>query len=558
MDTSTAADDNQYIDQALASLIEGIRNRAMGCSTCKVPNERERTLQELNLLKILGRRIEDHIADTTGRVNALAPIHRLPNELLTDIFALALLPNQDNPGVYSQLPRPLCLVSKHWKGIIYESPLWWADISSSDPNPHNIVISKGFPVHVYYNDNDFIDRGVDEETFPDLVIEVAYRWRLAEFILYYDFPSCNLLDKFVSLSVPCLETLKVKLVCDLGSGASFDIFSEGTDRLRHVELYGFPIRCELQILSGLETLKISNRRSLGPSVSELIGILHRCPALRVFELRYMTDRREMHTSSPPPSDADVAYLPALISFTLVLDHAEAFSQIISSIHIPACKNFALECKEPIHNTLSIGASRLTPTFLSVIQTVPQISLWIRGRLLQLSNDNVPGIDIYLAHHSPWEDLAWLNEPTAGSIPLPPIHAHITCNDTPFLQVADLLHSLPSITTMTLTGNSDQYVAHLSHPTLRNGIHAWVLPNLVDLRLEACLENNLQLLVDLSDKRRQGADLNRGDGVQLGLPRKLEWIYIPEKGDNWKLWTGPFYTALRELKGDGWNRNMMDQ
>ncbi|KAG8987813.1 hypothetical protein FRB94_001447 [Tulasnella sp. JGI-2019a] len=551
-----AADDNQYIDQVLACLTERIRNRTIECLPHKVPNERERALQELNLLKMLGRRIEDHIVDTTRRVNALAPIHRLPNELLTVIFAQALLPDQDNPGVYSQLPEPLCLVSKRWKGIIHESPLWWADISSSDPNPQNIVIPKGFPVHVYYDDNDFIDRGVDEKAFPNLVIEEAYRWRLAEFVLHYRIPSYDLLDTFISLPVPYLETLKIEVNFDLGTGPNFDIFSEGANRLRHVELYDFPIHSQLQMLSGLETLKISNRRNLGPSVSELIGILRRCPALRVFELRY-TDSSKMHTSSIPPSEVEVVYLPTLISFTLSLDHAEAFSQIISSIHIPACKTFELECNEPLHNILSTRASHLTPAFLSVIQTTPEIWLWLQGRLLRLCNASKPGINISLAHYSPWEDLSWLHEPTtAEAVTLPPIYADITCNDTPFLQVADLLHNLLSITTMTLTGNSDQYIAHLSHPTLRNGIHEWVLPNLRALRLDACLENSLQLLADLSDKRHQEADMDRGDGVGLGLPRQLEWIYVPEKGRDRKLWTGPFYTALQELKGDDWDRNMI--
>ncbi|KAG9024961.1 hypothetical protein FRB95_010844 [Tulasnella sp. JGI-2019a] len=126
MDTRTAADDDQYIDQALACLMEGIRNRAMGCSTQKVLSERERVLKELNLLKILGRRIEDHIADTTGHLNALAPIHRLPNELLTDIFHLTLLPNHHNPAVYSQRPICICLVSKYWMGILNETPSLWA------------------------------------------------------------------------------------------------------------------------------------------------------------------------------------------------------------------------------------------------------------------------------------------------------------------------------------------------------------------------------------------------------------------------------------------------
>ncbi|KAG9026058.1 hypothetical protein FRB95_009461 [Tulasnella sp. JGI-2019a] len=569
MDTRATAETNQYIDQAMACLINGAHNRAKQCSASPAPDEREWILQDLDLLKLsyqtLGQRIHRHIADTARRLNIRVPIHHLPNELVTRIFALTLIPNLENSRHYMNCLTGLGLVSKDWNGIIRETPSFWAQISSAYSDTENraaVLRSKECRLWVCYDDDDFHGRDEEKGVFLDLASREAYRWQSAEFGLDSNH-TVSLLRRFVSLSAPSLETLKIDCIEpeeeELGIEGSIDIFSGGADRLRHVDLCNFPIPWNSRLLSRLETLKISISDWPGgystPSTKEITDILRRCPELHAFEIAYHGEE-DIHVIGGTTSETEAVCLPHLSSFTLDLDNAEAFSRIISSVRIPACKEFDLQCDDPMHNILSNEAGHLTAALLSVIQSVPEITVTLERSTLVLYSSLV--IDIHLCHNSPWEDLAWLIEHTTKSISWPPIHAIVTCDDSlPFLHVVDLLHKMPSITSLTLEGNSDQYITLLSYPTLNNGIYEWVLPNLRTLSLRYCPGNTLQLLIDLAGNRQQGANMNRGDDVQLGLPIKLEKVHA-EKSWAGVAWTGPFYTALQELKGDDWDHNIIDQ
>ncbi|KAG8992481.1 hypothetical protein FRB94_011585 [Tulasnella sp. JGI-2019a] len=527
-----AADLDKYTDQAFACLIEGVRNRMVQSSASNDPNEREWIRQDINFMQLsheaLSQRIHHHIARRSRRLNTHAPIHRLPNELLVKIFALTLEANSQH---YLSNPRSLIglgLVSKDWSRMIYDVPSFWAQINSAYSEGENraaVLRSKEYPLHVQYTDDDFDGRDVSEVVFLDLAIREAYRWRSAEFTLSSDY-TITLLHHLVSLSVPSLEELKIdctEVDEDPSMEGSINIFSGGADRLRHVDLSNVPIPWNSQIISHLETLKISGWSTIhpGPSTREIIVILRRCPKLRTFELHYLGDEELLHDSDSTLSLMEVVHLPFLTSFTLELDNPEAFSQIISSVRIPACTSFNLHCDNPISDIL-LNNSHLTAVLLSTIRSVPEISLKLKGSTLALNNWS---IDITLSHNSPSENLAWLMKHTAGSVRWPPIDANITCDDSlPFPRVADLLHTMSSTTKLTLRGNSDEYITLLSHPTLNNGIHEWVLPNLRELSLEDCLQNSLQLLRDLPRRRKEGADIDRGDGVLLGLPAKLNVIH----------------------------------
>ncbi|KAG8991381.1 hypothetical protein FRB94_012552, partial [Tulasnella sp. JGI-2019a] len=519
MESGTAANMDPYIDRALTSLIEGVHDTVRQPSTSNDPDETERVLQDPDLLQLsyemLGQRIKHHVADMTRR---RAPILHLPNELLANIFALTLPSDRDSIKYYWGRLFKLRLVSKHWNGIIYETPSLWTRISSEYFNQENMTAalrSEDCPLQVYYSDGDFyVDRS-QKVVFLNFASQLAYRWQSAEFRLNSN-NTISQLRSLVSLSAPSLEKLKIDcggLWGDLPM-EEINIFDGGADRLRHVDLRDFPIAWSSQLLSRLETLKISGSKPRpGPSTSEIINVLRRCPELHTFKLSYKGEGG-IRVSDAAPSEAEVVHLPALISFTLNLDNTNAIKRIISSIRIPACTCFHIFCHDPASNIFSNEASHLASALVSAIQSAPEISL------------DSPLIDISLGTYSPSEDLTWLIEHTAESTPWPPIVARIFCDDTlSFPQVAELLRKIPLITKLMLLGDSDQYIAHLSYPILSHGIHEWFLPNLRELRLEGCPGNTPQLLINLSSKRQEGAGIDRGDGVPLELPMKLEILHL---------------------------------
>ncbi|KAG8989834.1 hypothetical protein FRB94_013971 [Tulasnella sp. JGI-2019a] len=305
-----------------------------------------------------------------------------------------------------------------------------------------------------------------------------------------------------------------------------------------------------RILSRLETLNIMSSSTVpGPSTSELIDILRRCPNLRQFAMS-----SEIRVSDTILSKVEIAHLPALKSFQLSVRDAETFNEIISSVRIPKCTRFDLMC-HAAEGIFFNEAGHFTSALLSAIQFVPEIKLSLSVFTPTLSerhteDDPGPGIKVTLHSNSAWKILASLID-AAGPVPWPPIDATIaTFHSFPSLRVVNILNKMPSVTRLVLRGDSDEFITHLSHPILNEGNYEWALPNLKELQLQLCFHNNLALLLDLAKQRKKGADRNRGDGVRLGLSTKLEMIHILLPLSFHRIAdTKSFYLALRAPKGE---------
>ncbi|KAG9008681.1 hypothetical protein FRB93_006227 [Tulasnella sp. JGI-2019a] len=561
MDLNPTSDGN-HINRALICLLDGVYDQAMRSSEpCQ--DDRQRILQDLTLLeplyRTLGQCIQRHVTEKRQQLNSQAPINRLPNELLIKIFTLTLTSDHNEHALTPHYIIGLSLVSKDWSRIVFKTPSLWGQISSRYSERENrvaILRSKGYPLKVYYSDED-----VEGDDYRTLLIRSAireaHRWQSAIFCLKYD-SSLLLLRGAVSLSAPLLEELEIDcgdVPADILEGENIDLFSGGADHLRHLSLSYFQILWSSPLLSRLETLTIMGSPIVpSPTASELTDILRRCPKLYKFamitidEIRVLGDAR---------SEVGIAYLPALKSFTLHLRNPEAFNRILSSVRIPECTMFSLRCSRATRNIFSDETSHITTALLSAIRSTPNISLSLSLSELNLTGrrtEDDPGIDITLNGDSPWELLASIIEP---SVPWPPIDAYISCNELPYLQVTDLLGRIPSITTVHLTGNSDQYIAYLSYPTLNDCTYEWVLPNLRELTLKDCPQNNSQVLTDLLRNLQARAVMNQGDGVQKGLRMKLEKLHVVMMNHHGYPMTRPFYVALRQRRGNGWDGNMID-
>ncbi|KAG9024353.1 hypothetical protein FRB95_011620 [Tulasnella sp. JGI-2019a] len=533
MDPGPGAAVTGHIDQMFESLIVMIQNQTMQSSAS---DERERLLQVFNLLNLIhetfNQRLLRHITETGRKINSHAPIHRLSDELLVQIFALALnsIPIQtaSNPHFIVVIG----LVSKKWSRIVFETPSLWVHISSRFSDRQNtaaIIKSNGYPLRVSCFDVDFKNRS--RVPFNKYANKEAFRWQsVAVSVGDNKGSTLALLRSFVSLSVPRLEELKIDCSELEGfEGESIDVFDEGAERLRHVDLLNFPIPLSSQLLSRLETLKLYGLDIWpGTCTDDILDILRRCPKLRVFKFDY-SDLEGIRVSGTTPPEAEAVLLPFLTSLDLSFESTEVFRQIVASIRIPACTQFYLTCYDRTGNVFTGETSHLTALLLRVIQHLPKISLSLEASGLTLTEprDRInKAIKIFMYHSSPWEVLASLIEQAERSVPWPPIEAQISCGRSlPFHEVADVIRKIPSITKLELTGDSHDYITQLSHPVLDNGIYAWVLPNLEELSLNKYSKNVLQPLADLPGKRRQAPDMDRGDGVRLGLPTELKRIHV---------------------------------
>ncbi|KAG8995026.1 hypothetical protein FRB94_009500 [Tulasnella sp. JGI-2019a] len=550
------------LDLALKCLKYGVETQVTQSPAFNGWDRKTRTIQELALLQLsyeaLGQRIRCYIVDTYRQLN---PIHRLPNELLVKIFSLVSLEGFCEPQ-QSYLVS-LGLVSKQWNRIVYETPSLWSHVSSRYRNQENeaaVIRSQTCPLSVEFSDDDFKEViGKKRAAFLDFTSHEAYRWRSIDFKVKYH-NTLALLRNFTSLSVPQLETLSIGYMGPkrgLLVEDRINMFSGRAGRLRHVKLCDLVIPLSSQLLSRLETLTITGARvSPGPSTNEIIDVLRRCPELRSFELDYSSEVG-IRASGATVSEVEAVHLPLLISFDVRLTNAAAFNRIISSVRVPACTRFILTCNDPTSSIFSHESTHFMAALFSTIQCLPRIWLMLEVDGLSMGgsdNRSDTMISILLARSSPWEDLDLLIEATTESGPWPPINANMYCeNPAPFLQVVDILCRMPSITELKLTGNSNEYIAQLSHPTFHNGEYGWILPNLKTLSLCDCPENGPRLLKNLPGMRQFEADLDLDQGIEP--PTKLEEVHVVMERDG-APGIGPLYTALRKEMGNTWDGHIL--
>ncbi|KAG8993416.1 hypothetical protein FRB94_010819 [Tulasnella sp. JGI-2019a] len=557
---------HERIGQALAWLVARVQNL---CLASDSPNDREGVHDLQSSYETPIQPTQHRTTDMTTYTcfNSSAPIHRLPNELLVRIFSLT------SPFGFDDYLKDLvrvALVSKHWNKIVFETPSLWTHISSKYSRHENraaMIRSGRSPLRVDYSDGD----GWDGAAFIFFAGLEAHRWQSVD-LYVTDFNTLRILHKIVILSVPLLEELKVVcygLAREMRVEESIDMFGGGADRLRRIELIGFPMSWSSQLLSRLETLKILGYLYVypGPSASQITDMLHRCPKLRIFELEY-PGTEEIRVTGDTLSEREAAFLPNLISFKLDINGTEAFRQIIPSVRAPSCTQYNLRCSGSKSNIFSVETDHFTAVLLSTVQSVPEISLMLTAVSLQLTGRDHQSntfINIELSHDMfspgrsmPWEDLVWLLEHCTESAPWPPIDTKIYCLDLfPFVESADILRRMSSIVKLTLISNSDMYITLLTHPILNNGTYEWVLPNLRELSLQDCRENSLKLLVELSGMRQGGVYRDQGEVVRLALPTKLEKFHVEMMSSIGTPGMGSFYTAIRELKGESWDGNMLD-
>ncbi|KAG9001456.1 hypothetical protein FRB94_004771 [Tulasnella sp. JGI-2019a] len=343
----------------------------------------ERISEEPDLVGLSYRTLHRRqVADSTQHLDCSSPISHLPDELLLNVFILALATSSHK--VYMTYIASLQLTSKRWNKIFLEAPSLWARTSSvySDRERRVAILrSKECSLWVDYNDHDF-DNDEDRTTFINCAIQKAYRGQLVEFVVSRT-NTFALLCNFVSLSVPRLEGLTIQchnLEDGPAEEGSIDLFGGTAHRLRHANLTGFPIIWSSQILSRLETLKIieTDVWLRDTSSNDIIDVLRRCPELHSFELN--CPNRTFRVSGVIP-ETEAAHLPLLTSFDLDLGDAEVLSRIIASVRIPACTKLYLACDDPTSNIFS---HHIMTILSSAIRPLAKIELWLSISYLVLS------------------------------------------------------------------------------------------------------------------------------------------------------------------------------
>ncbi|KAI6127098.1 hypothetical protein F5141DRAFT_372585 [Pisolithus sp. B1] len=187
-------------------------------------------------------------------------IHRLPVEILSSIFHLAL--RRTNPS----RKDILACVSRHWRNIILDQPSFWSTIEIASSRslgrakkhlkksreiPLDITIRKGF-----LDSNDTIREELD------LLVPFANRWRSLSIFTRPDSvfrpAPRSILDCIGAINFPSLRCVKL----DLG-GDTFPTFLSSTNVpvLEHLEIRNFHLN--LRSMSGTPVFRTYSGSNIG-------------------------------------------------------------------------------------------------------------------------------------------------------------------------------------------------------------------------------------------------------------------------------------------------------
>ncbi|KAJ7776758.1 hypothetical protein DFH07DRAFT_951375 [Mycena maculata] len=329
-------------------------------------------------------RLRDRERGTIARLRiAIAPIHKLPAELLAEIF---LLVANNGYGMTRwetiNEVQVLTQVCAYWRQVAHTTPRLWIGAVDNrvekTPTDNYLACTKGWlerstplPVPVYLEGQGNDDIG----PLMEILANAVHRWSSAQFIL----PSLSVLSRIPRDSAKSLHTLRLRSA-DTQNPARIATFSVAP-QLRTLEL---TIRRPNLLPMPWSQLTDLTVRSTDPL--PCLDTLVRCPNLvcAAFETNPWND-------VPDLSNLKMTTLSQLhtlkLDFTYRMDASEHFMPFFGRLTLPVLKNLQLELK--------INTTWTSIPFTEFQLRSPNIEY------LSIDNSNLDSGDLLaVLHHAP--------------------------------------------------------------------------------------------------------------------------------------------------------------
>ncbi|KAG8894066.1 hypothetical protein FRB99_001531 [Tulasnella sp. 403] len=281
------------------------------------------------------KEFEKRITTIRRQHNALQPIHRLPEDVLLEIFDEVT--KGDVVTHFRRLGR-VALVSKSWWDLIDNSLQFWAFISTRqrEEETRRFIDKSGeWPLTIEIGPEGKRGHIQPTDAFLRNNLHTAHRWRYANLHIT-DEPVVQMLN----VSVPRLEKPQIKTVNVYPTGLTY--FQGSAPRLRDLTILGTPIRSNPNLYTGLRTLTLT--RLGGPWVrhSTIFHILAASPQLQVLKLK------TIELSSPPEVfNSPSIHLPCLTQLTLVAVDGALELTLLEKVTAEGCTDFCWR-RDPLH------------------------------------------------------------------------------------------------------------------------------------------------------------------------------------------------------------------
>ncbi|KAG8901346.1 hypothetical protein FRB99_005382 [Tulasnella sp. 403] len=358
--------------QCVRSALDGLLSQYQTATPATTDKYKETTLLGAEAIVSIA---SDWLIDTKRRCNQMAPIHRLPTEILQSIFQLfapanLTYPEYSHPECYDpEYPRcvtidyyshllALCNVSSRWARIIHGTPSFWIYTSSEGRQELTALAlerSQNLPLWVGYYVTDSCSNE-DLYRYLKTVLRASHRWHTFMICIYddeYDF-DCDL-KRFIASRFTQLSRLLIFGGPHMRTASFPNYFKLGLPALKWVETDTFSLDWGGYQFNGLETFRLpALAQPSAVPLSQLLGILETSPALATFEL-LRTHIPEMPKQPPTPIPSP----PLLDSLTLKdIRPSEAIRLLLP--HLAVHKNSKLSlCASWTSNTVETEEAILT-------------------------------------------------------------------------------------------------------------------------------------------------------------------------------------------------------
>ncbi|KAH9949130.1 hypothetical protein B0H21DRAFT_154796 [Amylocystis lapponica] len=261
--------------------------------------------------------------------NTLAPINRLPNELLVEIFSGL---TQDRPE--STDVTHASHVCRHWRHLALTNAKLWCNIwlPRRKQALENLRRSKGALIHVSHDDQEAVCVGYS--TALSVAIVVPHTHRVKSLRLSLCDTMLESMQAFALSAAPHLQELSLEKLCfdvyDICDGPI--IFKDDLPALRSLSLSSVTIPWSSRILKNLVHLQLvyTHVQNSLPTLQRLLDILEQCPGLECLILRHSEPADTL--AMPVTRQVD---LPCLSTLRLESTFPRRIATLLEHLSIPA-------------------------------------------------------------------------------------------------------------------------------------------------------------------------------------------------------------------------------
>ncbi|KAF5324925.1 hypothetical protein D9611_004114 [Ephemerocybe angulata] len=276
--------------------------------------------------------------------NTLAPINRLPPEILSRIFVQSSAERRQDSLSWIQVTH----TCHHWREVALDCAALWSDISFVNPAFTKVMLarSKNAPLHVDLSTSYTRTTPVIYEALSEVLDQGSRLRSIAIDNVTNSRRSGTLhLRRFLSKchSAPVLEVVRLRTSFDRCLNSGF--LQGGSPMLKHLELSGCIISNWNTIPSGAALLTLDLARNLGQlnenlSGSGFISLLQNMPSLENLRIRFLLPRG---LYSQSPAAAPFTH-PRLRNLDLI-DYPEGIEHFLRAVHVPNAENITLSLDE---------------------------------------------------------------------------------------------------------------------------------------------------------------------------------------------------------------------